>query len=358
MTVSSAPLIALTQGDPAGVGPEIALLSAARWRVSSSNAGYVPLLLIEPAVLESLSALMPEEVARVEFLDCASDQIRTCASDVALRGQVPALAPAGLSTGGGRPPVIFGQPGTADAHGAMAAINQSVDLCLQRVADAVVTAPVNKAVIAEFVDQDFRGHTDTIAARVAAWNGAPEPVYGRDYLMAFKGESLNVALLSTHVPLVEAIALVTEDRVVDGLRCLDRSLRESGLQARRIALAGLNPHAGEGGLLGSEDAEILVGAVARARELGIDVVGPESADTLFLRAREGEFDWVLALYHDQGLIAVKTLGFGGAVNWTAGLSVIRTSVDHGTAYPIAGLGTADIDGFLGALEFAVSLVSS
>ncbi len=349
-------LVALTQGDPAGIGPEICVRCAEEWRTASNNADYVPLLVMEPGVLAGLKALLPRAVSGVEFLDCDSDQVRDAATEVATRGLVPALAPQGLSTGG-RPPVVFGRPSVADARGAMAAINSGVDLCLDGATDAVVTAPVNKAVIADCVDPEFRGHTDTIAARCATRSGGAEAVYGRDYLMAFKGGNLNVALLSTHVPLVNAIALVTKDRVLDGLRCLDRSLRASGLDGRRIALAGLNPHAGEGGLLGSEEAEILEGAVAQARALGIDVEGPESADTLFLRASGGEFDWVLALYHDQGLIAVKTLGFGGAVNWTAGISVIRTSVDHGTAYPIAGQGIADVEGLLGAVAFAVSLVN-
>ena len=166
--------------------------------------------------------------------------------------------------------------------------------------------------------------------------------YGRDYLMAFLAGDLRVALLSTHLPLRAALESIDQASVVDALVCLDRHA------GGRIALAGLNPHAGEGGLLGSEDAEILRPAVDEARAKGVDVSGPFSADSLFARAARGAFDWVLALYHDQGLIAVKTTAFGEATNWTLGLPYLRTSVDHGTAFDIAGMGVADA-GSLGAV---------
>ncbi len=192
-----------------------------------------------------------------------------------------------------------------------------------------MTAPVSKASIARHVRADFRGHTDYLAAACGLER------YGRDYLMAFLAPDLQVALLSTHLPLVAALDRVRRDVIVDALACLDRHA------GGRIAVAGLNPHAGEEGLLGSEDGAEVAPAVALAREQRIDAHGPESPDALFSRARRGEFDWVLALYHDQGLIAVKTVAFGSAVNWTLGLPFIRTSVDHGTAFAIAGSGEAD-----------------
>ena len=222
-----------------------------------------------------------------------------------------------------------GAPGPEDAEGALAALDLGIRLAASGEVDALVTAPVNKAVIARHRLADFRGHTDYLAA------AAGRKRYGRDYLMTFLAPDLRVALLSTHLPLAEALAAVNRESVLAALRCLDAH------GARRIAVAGLNPHAGEEGLLGREDDAEVRPAVEAARREGIDARGPESPDSLFARARRGEFDWVLALYHDQGLIAVKTAAFGEATNWTLGLPFLRTSVDHGTAYEIAGRGVAD-----------------
>jgi 4-hydroxythreonine-4-phosphate dehydrogenase len=160
-----------------------------------------------------------------------------------------------------------------------------------------------------------------------------------------------VALLNVHVPLRQAIDGITPQNLAEALDCLGRHA------GGKIALAGLNPHAGEGGLLGSEDIEVLAPAVRAARERGLDVHGPESADSLFARARKGEFDWVLALYHDQGLIAVKTASFGTATNWTLGLPFLRTSVDHGTAFPLAGRGVADAGPMAAVVEATLGLIS-
>jgi 4-hydroxythreonine-4-phosphate dehydrogenase len=144
-----------------------------------------------------------------------------------------------------------------------------------------------------------------------------------------------VALVSVHEPLLRAVGGLTPEAIFEAIVCLGRGA------GGRIAVPGINPHAGEGGLLGSEDEAVVAPAVERARAAGLDVRGPESPDSVFARALDGAFDWVLALYHDQGLIAVKTASFGGAVNWTLGLPIVRTSVDHGTAFDIAGSGRAD-----------------
>jgi 4-hydroxythreonine-4-phosphate dehydrogenase len=189
----------------------------------------------------------------------------------------------------------------------------------------------------------FRGHTDYLA-EACGLEG-----YGRDYLMAFLAGDLQVALLTTHIPLGEAVRRVRSPVIADALRCLH------GVCGGRIAVAGLNPHAGEGGLLGHEDEKHIRPAVEEARSAGMDVSGPESPDTLFWRART-EFDWVLALYHDQGLIAVKTAGFGQSTNWTLGLPFLRTSVDHGTAFEIAGRGVADAAPLQTVLSTTVSLL--
>jgi 4-hydroxythreonine-4-phosphate dehydrogenase len=330
---SKPPVLALTQGDPAGIGPEILLKLIARAPVSpeaGEGGDYLPLLVAERSALEAVRPVVPAAAfERLVFLP---------------RGEAEAMDPAALRTAaGGGVPVVDpvgetrrvepGRSGAADARGALAALDAGVDLVRHGPAAALVTAPVSKESISRHALPGFTGHTDYLAERAGLLR------YGRDYLMTFLAPRLRVALLSTHLPLREAIDRVTQPAVLEALECLVR--HASGGARPRIAVAGLNPHAGEGGLLGSEDAETIAPAIAAARGRGIDAHGPESADSLFARAARGEFDWVLALYHDQGLIAVKTASFGDATNWTLGLPYLRTSVDHGTAFAIAGRGEAD-----------------
>ena len=331
---SGPPVVALTQGDPAGVGPEILLKLAAE----ATGGRYRPLLIAEQAALEAQSRPVLDAVEpRLEYLTAPSDPAGLELPDGA---GVPVIDP--LADGRQVSP---GESGPADAVAALAALDLGLELVRAGAADALVTAPVSKVSIARHEQPGFRGHTDYLAAACGLER------YGRDYLMAFLAPDLQVALLSTHLPLAEAIAAARRDAVVDALACLDRHA------GGRIAVAGLNPHAGEEGLLGTEDAAEIAPAVALAREQGIDAQGPESSDALFSRARGGEFDWVLALYHDQGLIAVKTVAFGSAVNWTLGLPIVRTSVDHGTAFAIAGSGQADARPLARAVEGALALVA-
>ena len=331
---SGPPVVALTQGDPAGVGPEILLKLA-----SAAAAGdYRPLLVAERAALEAQAGPVLAEVRDcLEFLPAPASPA----------GFVP---PAGAGVAvidpvADRRRVTPGESTAADAAGALAALDLGMALVRGGAADALVTAPVSKASIARHLRPDFRGHTDYLAAACGLER------YGRDYLMAFLAPDLQVALLTTHLPLATALERVQRDRIVDALACLDRNA------GGRIGVAGVNPHAGEEGLLGGEEAAEVAPAVDLARAQRIDAHGPESPDALFARARRGEFDWVLALYHDQGLIAVKTLAFGRAVNWTMGLPFVRTSVDHGTAFGIAGSGKADARPLARAVEAAVRLAS-
>ncbi len=311
------PTLVFTQGDPAGVGPEL-LLRLLGERLGSPAAGgesgpaFKAVVVAERAVLERYAAAVPGQgVLRGE--EAAGDRLVL-------------VDPVGRSRS-----VEPGRPRRADAEGAMAALDRAFEVMKAGAGDALITLPVNKSEIARHVDPAFRGHTEWLAARAGLDR------YGRDYLMTFLAEDLQVALLSTHVALREAVEGITVDAIADALRCLGRHA------GGRIAVAGLNPHAGESGLLGSEDDAIVRPAVERGRAEGIDVTGPFAPDSLFARARRGEFDWVLALYHDQGLIAVKTASFGAAANWTLGLPWIRTSVDHGTAYDLAGTGRAEVD---------------
>ena len=332
----SMPVLALTQGDPAGIGPEIVLgLTAA----PPAGAAFVPLLVIERRAAEAVPArLAGPGVERIVWLEGPPSVERLAAIEP---GCVAAIDPVG-----GGPPVEPGVSGPADAAGAVAALDLGVSLARGGLVDALITAPVSKASIARHHLPDFRGHTDYLAAACGLER------YGRDYLMAFLTDDLQVALLTTHLPLREALDGVTHERLLEALSCLGRHAAGG-----RIAVAGVNPHAGEGGLMGSEDEEILMPAVAAARDRGIAASGPESADSLFARARRGEFDWVLALYHDQGLIAVKTAAFGAATNWTLGLPFLRTSVDHGTAFAIAGRGVADAAPLRQAVQATLALIA-
>lgn len=364
------PLLALTQGDPAGIGPEI-LLKLLAAGPPAEGWGWRPLLIAERAALEALRPSLPDfPWERLLYLDGFPGRERLeelTAGDAASLGggagcvgvesawvegtgaaaaaaecrmpAIPVLDPVGEPR-----TVALGEPGPADAAGAMAALDAGMELARSGAADALVTCPVSKSVIARHLLPGFRGHTDYLA------EGAGLERYGRDYLMTFLAPDLQVALLTVHEPLRQAIAGLAQGAVVEALRCLDRHA------GGRIALAGLNPHAGEGGLLGEEDGALLAPAVEQARGEGIEVRGPESADSLFARARGGEFDWVLALYHDQGLIAVKTAAFGLATNWTLGLPYLRTSVDHGTAFGIAGQGKADEKPLAQVVETTLGLI--
>ena len=215
------------------------------------------------------------------------------------------------------------------------------------VVDGIATAPVNKLAFAR-AGLPWKGHTDLLAELT----GAPSVA------MMFWSEPLKVVLASVHVPLAEVPRVVTRE-VIDAI--IDLTARELplfGIDAARLALAGLNPHAGEHGLMGSEEQRVLAPAVEAARARGIDIQGPFPGDTIFVRAARGEFDVVIACYHDQGLIPVKLLAFGKAVNVTLGLPIIRTSVDHGTAFDIAGRGIADPSSMIEATRLAARLATA
>jgi 4-hydroxythreonine-4-phosphate dehydrogenase len=332
---SPRPILALTQGDPAGIGPEILLKLVA---ADPEPAAWQPLLVAERAALEALRPVLPDfPWDRLTWLTAAPARGEIGGLP---QGALPVLDPVGS-----RRTLSFGHSGPADAAGAMAALDAGIALVRSGAADALVTAPVSKESIARQHLPGFVGHTDYLAEVCGLER------YGRDYLMAFLAPDLQVALLNVHLPLREALDGITPEAVGEALDCLGRHA------GGRIALAGLNPHAGENGLLGREDGEILAPAAAAARERGLDVHGPESADSLFSRARRGEFDWVLALYHDQGLIAVKTACFGTATNWTLGLPFLRTSVDHGTAFGLAGRGVADAGPLAAVVEATLGLIS-
>jgi 4-hydroxythreonine-4-phosphate dehydrogenase len=239
-------------------------------------------------------------------------------------------------------------PGIGDsrnASGVLAALRRGVEGCQAGEFGALVTAPVNKAMIADS-GFPFRGHTEFLA----------ELTNTKQVVMLLAANQLRVALATTHLPLSQVPAAVCEAPLVDILRVLDADLKNKfRIATPRISVLGLNPHAGEGGHLGHEEQAVIAPAIEMALAEGIAVSGPWPADTAFNAAQASQTDAYLAMYHDQGLPVLKHASFGAAVNVTLGLPIIRTSVDHGTAYDIAGTGSADPSSLFAAIELAISL---
>jgi 4-phospho-D-threonate 3-dehydrogenase / 4-phospho-D-erythronate 3-dehydrogenase len=316
-------------GDPAGIGPEVVLKAVAEEDIRK---------LCVPVIIGDAQLLA--HTARTLDLQCGYDIVR--------RGEP---FPDQFSD-----PIIFHldniagfiEPGIESGAAGKAAagyIEAAVELCAAGSIEAIATAPINKRAL--FLGgYSFPGHTEFLAHLTGA----------EEYAMAFVAANLRIVLLSTHVPLSEAIRLVEKDRLVKVINLAYRELRRWGIERPRLAVAALNPHGAEGGLFGVEEASEMVPAIEACRGLDdINVQGPVSADTVFLRASRGEFDAVIACYHDQAMIPVKCLSFGEAVNVTLGLPFIRTSVDHGTAFDIAGKGIAEHSSMVAAIKLAADL---
>jgi 4-hydroxythreonine-4-phosphate dehydrogenase len=307
------PLLALTLGDPSGIGPEVALAARRDERVRRA----ARLVLVGPA------ALRPSGVPRLAR---------------ASRAELAAIADAAwLATWGPRR-FELGRVQRSCGRAALAALRAGAELARRGLVDALVTAPVSKAAL-HAAGARVEGQTELLGR----WAGAP-----RCEMLAVAGR-LRVLLLTRHVPLREALRRVDRRAVEAHLELLAAGLGELGIAAPRLALAGLNPHAGEGGLLGREELEILRPAAERARARGIDVRGPLSPDAVFLAAARGEFDGVLALYHDQAFIPAKLHRPGRGVTVLLGLPYLRVSPAHGTAFDIAGRGLARPDNMIEAL---------
>ena len=323
------PRIGITMGDPAGIGPEVVLKAVVEAEVQRA---CIPVIIGDAQLLA--------HTARTLDLQCGYEVVRR---DESWPGPLegPIIFHLDNINGHIEPGVESGTAGRAAAE----YIEAAVELCAAGNIDAVATAPINKRAL--FLGgYSFPGHTEFLAHLTST----------SEYAMAFVAANLRIILLSTHVPLAEAIRLVERDRIVRVIKLADRELKSWGIAEPRIAMAALNPHGAEGGLFGVEEAAEIAPAVeaCRAGE-GIDVRGPVSADTVFLRAARGEFDAVVACYHDQAMIPVKCLSFGEAVNVTLGLPFIRTSVDHGTAFDIAGRGVAEHSSMVAAIMLAARL---
>jgi len=285
--------IAITVGDPSGIGPEIAVKAARDPRV-----------------------------------------VAVCR---------PVLY--GPSSAGELKPFPVGQLDAGSARAAYDAIVRATRDARDGKVSAVVTAPISKEALA-LAGYPWRGHTDMLAHLC----GTPHVA------MMFWSERLRVVLATVHIPLSEVPRALTRERIRDVVALTARSLPSFGISAPKLAMAGLNPHAGEHGVMGDEEDRVIRPALEDARGLGVQIDGPFPGDTVFVRAARGEFDAVIACYHDQGLIPVKLIAFGRAVNVTLGLPIIRTSVDHGTAFDIAGKGVADEGSLVEAILLAARLV--
>jgi 4-hydroxythreonine-4-phosphate dehydrogenase len=323
------PLIAVSMGDPAGVGAEIILKAAA---ALAPRRGAPALL-----VIGDLGA-MRAAAARLDGVP-EPREWRAGEPPIRLERGLAVLAANSLPATALRP----GRPTVAGASAAYDYIAAAARMALDAKIDAIVTAPINKDWLNR-AGHHFPGHSEILAkaAGVKLWR------------MMFAGDQLRLALVTVHIGLAKVPAALTQRAVFDTIMLLAAHLRDSlGIARPRIGVLGLNPHAGENGLFGDEEARVIAPAIRRAQHDGIAAFGPLAPDTAFIRPRgEFGFDAAVAMYHDQGLIALKTLEFDRAVNVTLGLPFIRTSSDHGTAFDIAGRGTANASSMIAAIEYA------
>ncbi len=313
------PTLAVTIGDPAGIGPEVvlkalqhpAIRALAEWKIIG-NCGVLA------ATLKQCD-LQPDSLDGLKIIDPVD----------------PALFAAG--------PVETGALRAEYGRAAMNYVRLATEMCLAGKADAMVTAPLNKEAVT-LSGEHFSGHTEYIAELCGA----------KDSRMLLSNERLSVIHVSTHIPLRKAVDL-NRDRIVRTIELGFEAMQLMGRQRPRIAVCGLNPHAGENGLFGSEDNDFIRPAVERAVNLGILCEGPVAPDTVFLKGSRGAYDLIVAMYHDQGHIPMKLIDFEETVNISLGIPIIRTSVDHGTAFDIAGKNLADSRNMAAAMKTAASM---
>lgn len=323
------PRIGITMGDPAGIGPEIVL------KALSQEAIYrqaVPVVVGDGAILKRAKGFVGAAVGigGIESAEEATGRF----------GEVEVLDLKNIDPERCPPGVLSPEAGRA----AVEYVWKAIDLAKVGELDAVVTAPLNKEAM-HLAGYPFAGHTEIFAERTGS----------RNYSLMLVAGGLRVLHVSSHVPLREACDRVKKERVLQVIRLAHGMGWAWSLENPRIAVAGLNPHAGEQGIFGHEEREEIAPAVAVARAEGINAAGPFPPDTLFYRASRGEFDFVVAMYHDQGHIPLKLRSFDRGVNVTVGLPIIRTSVDHGTAFDIAGKGVASPRSLLEAIRLATRM---
>lgn len=310
------PVIAITMGDPAGIGPEVALKALSSERVRRAAR---PVIIGDLALLRRLSEKLGLKSPP------ASNVINLSTLDLKKLGP--------------------GRPTIESSRAMVSYIQEAVKMAVNGYADAMVTGPINKE-SASLAGFKFPGHTEFIAHLTGV----------KDFSMMLGGDMIKVVLVTIHEPIKKVPGLITLKNVLKTIKITDSSFKKFfGIKKPCIAVCGLNPHAGEGGLFGDEEIKIIAPAVNKARSAGINAIGPLPPDTVFFRMRKGEFDCAVCMYHDQGLIPLKLMHFENAVNVTLGLPIIRTSVDHGTAYGMAWKGKASAESMIAAVEMAASM---
>jgi 4-hydroxythreonine-4-phosphate dehydrogenase len=327
------PLIGITMGDPAGIGPEIcakALTSAEIQKVANcfviGDRRFLRLGL-KISKIEKVEINPIKRVSEAKFSPGIIDVLDLNNADPAK--------------------IKLGQISKAAGKAAIEYLNKAIDLALAKEIDAIVTAPLNKEAIHK-AGFRFQGHTEILAARTKTKN----------YAMMFVSDPLWIMLTTTHLPLREVSRHLTKNKVLKTIQLAHETLSRLRGRKPKIGVAGLNPHAGEGGIFGKEEIKIIKPAIDEAAKLGINVRGPISPDAIFYLAKSGMFDIVIAMYHDQGLIPLKLLAFNRSVNVTVGLPFIRTSVDHGTGFDIAGKGWANPQSLVEAIKVAAHFSKS
>ena len=326
--------IAIALGDAGGVGPEVALKAIAA-ELAADDTRY--LLIGDQTLVESLN----------EQLGLGLKLSAVGAAGSSARIQI--VNPLAVA----HPPSAIRHPPSPEAaRAAMAWLRHGAELCLRGEAAALVTAPVNKESIIRSGEPDFVGQTELLSA-LANTERTVMMLLGHDD----RGRWLRVALATIHLPIARVAASLTRGKVELAIELAARACRDLGLPRARVAVCGLNPHAGEGGKIGDEEITMILPAVEAMQGKGFEVIGPLAADTLFHCAFRGDYDAVVAMYHDQGLVPLKMVAFDTGVNWTLGLPFIRTSPDHGTAYDIAGQGMANPSSMIAALRLAKQLMA-
>lgn len=334
------PIIGITMGDPAGIGPEIVVKALSKTDIYNS---CHPLVIGDVRVIRDALKIAGVNLEIQAITDVRAARFKYGTIDVL---DLDNVDPEQLQMG-----MISSMAG----HAAYEAIKKTIELAMNNDIDATVTGPIHKKAINK-AGHHFAGHTEIYAHLTGA----------SDVGMLLVSDNLRVIHVSTHVPLRKACDLVKKDRILKVIQLLDDACRQFGIESPKIAVAGLNPHSSDGGLFGHEEQQEIIPAIKEARAMGFDVQGPVPPDTLFSIAKGGFYDGCVAMYHDQGHIPFKLVGFSWnnekgqmesvkGVNITLGLPVIRTSVDHGTAFEIAGKGIASPEALIHAIHYAVKL---
>jgi 4-hydroxythreonine-4-phosphate dehydrogenase len=337
------PILGITMGDPAGIGPEIAAKAVAEKQVHKICRS---LIVGDASVMQQAVDISGVDLKVRSVAQVAEAQFQFGSMDVLHLNNVDANR---LQSG-----KVSAMAGSA----AFEAIKKVIQLAMDHQIDATVTGPIHKQALS-LAGHDFPGHTEIYAQFTAT----------KDYAMMLIAENLRIVHVSTHVSLKQACQSVKKERILKVIQLANDACRKLGIQSPRIGVAALNPHASDGGLFGAEEQQEITPAIEAAKSSGIYADGPLPADTLFAKAKAGLYDVVIAMYHDQGHIPLKLLGFSwdkennkwlsvSGVNITLGLPIIRTSVDHGTAFDIAGKGTASPESLIQAIEYAARMAST